>query len=90
LARQAILHMTANEQDKPAGRRHMSWVLWDSFTGSAPYRDIFLRALLPGFWSRLLWRLGACGLGLSRAAPLGLGDARPIPAPASELADDLM
>jgi CRP-like cAMP-binding protein len=33
----------------------MSTVLWDTFTGSAPYRDVFMRTLHPAFWLRLLW-----------------------------------
>lgn len=33
-------------------------VMWDMLTGSAAYREIFLRTLHPAFWSRLLWELG--------------------------------
>jgi signal-transduction protein with cAMP-binding, CBS, and nucleotidyltransferase domain len=33
----------------------MSMVLWDTFTGSATYWDIFLRTLHPFFLARLLW-----------------------------------
>ena len=33
----------------------MSTVLWDTFTGSAPYREILLRTLHPGFLTRLVW-----------------------------------
>ena len=33
----------------------MSTVLWDMFTGSAPYRDVFLRTLDPRFLSRFAW-----------------------------------
>jgi hypothetical protein len=37
----------------------MSTVLWDTFTGSAPYRDIFLRTLHPGFLGVFLWEIVA-------------------------------
>lgn len=46
-ARQAVLRMTVDEQNKEAKNRRMSMILWDMFTGSAPYRDIFLRTLHP-------------------------------------------
>jgi flavin-dependent dehydrogenase len=46
--RKAVLRMTAGEQMRPRGR-HMSGVLWNMFTGSAPYRDVFYSALHPGF-----------------------------------------
>ena len=32
----------------------MSTVMWDMFTGSAPYRDVFMRTLRPAFLSRFL------------------------------------
>jgi flavin-dependent dehydrogenase len=54
-ARRAIFRMTSKEQQNQGKRRHMSTVLWDMFTGSAPYRDIFLRTLYPAFWLRFLW-----------------------------------
>ncbi len=53
-ARRAMLRMTANEQKMEGSRRRMSMVLWDMFTGSAPYKDIFLRTLNPVFVGRLL------------------------------------
>lgn len=40
-----LLSMVAREQALAIGNRPMSHVLWDLFTGSAPYRDIFVRAL---------------------------------------------
>lgn len=57
LARHAVLRMAAREQDRENSRPRMSSVLWDTFTGSAPYRDIFLRTLHPAFVSRLVWDL---------------------------------
>ena len=53
-ARRAMLRMIKAEQVQTGQKRHMSTVLWDTFTGSAPYREIFLRALHPGFLTRFL------------------------------------
>lgn len=47
--RRGILHMTLREQEQTAGVRHMSSVLWDIFTGSAPYREVIWRSLHPAF-----------------------------------------
>jgi hypothetical protein len=52
-----ILRMVAAEQQLPGPRRRMSSVLWDVFTGSAPYSDVFLRTLHPLFWGRLIWEI---------------------------------
>ncbi len=54
-ARRAVLRMIAREQRKQGGQRHMSMVMWDMFTGGAPYREIFLRTLHPAFWVPFLW-----------------------------------
>lgn len=56
-ARRAVLHMTEKEQRSLGGDRGMSTVLWDMFTGSAPYREILLRTLKPSFWTRLIGEL---------------------------------
>jgi flavin-dependent dehydrogenase len=56
-ARRAILRTVAGEQRRPSRRRAMSMVLWDLFTGSATYRDIFKRALRPGLMARFAWDL---------------------------------
>ena len=46
----AMINMARNEQIQPAAQhRRMSLALWNTFTGSADYRDIFLRALRPSF-----------------------------------------
>jgi len=58
-ARKAMLKMVAVEQLSPGVSPLMSNVLWDTFTGSAPYRDVFLRTLHPAFLSRLVWSLVA-------------------------------
>jgi hypothetical protein len=49
--------MAAGEQQKQGGHRRMSIVLWDTFTGSAPYREIFLRILHPAFLARFVWNI---------------------------------
>jgi flavin-dependent dehydrogenase len=54
-AMRAVVRMASGETDKKTNQRRMSKILWDMFTGSAPYREIFLRFFLPGFWSRFLW-----------------------------------
>ena len=56
-ARQAVLRMVAAEQQRRRAERDMSAVMWDIFTGSAPYQEIFVRTLHPAFWTRLLWHL---------------------------------
>ena len=48
-ARRAMLRMTAREQKRVNRERQMSTVLWDMFTGSAPYREILLRTIRPAF-----------------------------------------
>jgi len=55
LLRRAMLRMAAAEQELPGPERRMSGVLWDMFSGSAPYTDIFLRMIRPGFLLRLGW-----------------------------------
>ncbi len=56
-ARRAMLRMAIGEQHKPGRRRRMSSVLWDMFTGSAPYSEVFLRTFHPAFICRLAWCL---------------------------------
>ncbi|MGZ8459857.1 MAG: cyclic nucleotide-binding domain-containing protein [Candidatus Deferrimicrobiaceae bacterium] len=57
-ARNGVLRMTTAEQQGRGGQLRMSGVLWDTFTGSAPYRDVFLRTLHPSFLGRLLYETG--------------------------------
>ena len=42
-----ILHMVSQEQKKEVNKRLMSSALWDTFTGSADYRNILLRFFNP-------------------------------------------
>ena len=48
--------MVRGEQVNPGATRRMSLVLWDMFTGSAPYRDVFLRTLDPRFLGPFMWK----------------------------------
>lgn len=61
-----VLGMTAGEQARAGKIRRMSVVLWDMFTGSAPYRDIFFQTLDPRFVGRLVWECGLALGGLGR------------------------
>lgn len=47
--------MARREQTSPGAARRMSIVLWDMFTGSAPYRDTFFSTLNPRFLGRFAW-----------------------------------
>jgi len=53
--RKGLLRMTAAEQESRRWHPRMSDVLWDTFTGSAPYKDVFRRSLHPVFLGRLLY-----------------------------------
>ncbi len=55
--RRGLLRMVTGEQGGAGGP--MSHVLWDTFTGSAPYRDVFLRAMKPLFLVRFLYEIVA-------------------------------
>ena len=48
--------MTRDEQEGGA-RSRMSHVLWDLFTGSAPYREILIEGAHPVFLGRMTWNL---------------------------------
>jgi flavin-dependent dehydrogenase len=58
-ARRGLWRMTSREQMLRGDRRRMSAVLWDTFTGSEPYRSIFLRSLHPAFLGRFTWEIVA-------------------------------
>ena len=47
--KRGVLYMVVNEQKKEANKRLMSSALWDTFTGSADYRNILLRFFNPVF-----------------------------------------
>jgi hypothetical protein len=46
--------MTAREQGNRDAQPRMSTVLWDTFTGSAPYSEIFMRTMHPAFLTRFI------------------------------------
>ena len=56
-SRLALVNMTASEQVSETRTRRMSMVMWDLFTGSAPYKEIFLRTLNPIFLARFLGKI---------------------------------
>ena len=58
-ARRGVLRMTATEQNSDDSSRRMSAVLWDLFSGSASYTDVFLRTLHPAYIGSLMWNLVA-------------------------------
>ncbi len=55
--RRAMIRMTIAEQGMKDRHRRMSMTLWDMFSGSAPYLEIFLRCLTLGFLARLTGNL---------------------------------
>ncbi len=77
-ARKGLWRMTVKEQADICSRR-MSGVLWDTFTGSASYRDVFLRTLNPVFLGRFLYECVAGIFSTRKAAPgkeskMGMGE----------------
>ena len=58
-ARKGVVRMVVAEQRKAGENRRMSTVLWDTFTGSASYRDILMRTIHPVFLGRLLWNMAS-------------------------------
>jgi flavin-dependent dehydrogenase len=54
-ARRALYRMVVSEQKKEGKSRDMSMVMWDLFTGSAPYSEILRRMVGVGFLIRLFW-----------------------------------
>jgi len=71
-ARRGVLRMTVREQQQAKAPRRMSQVLWDLFTGSASYREVFWRTLHPAYLMGLTWNLVVGnlpgGLGANRHA----------------------
>lgn len=51
-ARKGVMGMVVKEQSSEAGPRRMSTVMWDTFTGSAPYSEILLRTIHPSYLVR--------------------------------------
>jgi flavin-dependent dehydrogenase len=57
LLKSAMLGLVITEQGKKNQNRRMSSVLWDTFTGSAAYKNIFLRFLNPLLLIPLIWSI---------------------------------
>ncbi|MCK5703482.1 MAG: hypothetical protein KAI29_20130, partial [Cyclobacteriaceae bacterium] len=57
LLKSAMLGMVISEQGRDNHKRWMSSVLWDTFTGSAAYKDIFLRCMNPLLLTSLIWNI---------------------------------
>ena len=55
LLKKVIFQMVVEEQKKEKGRRELSGLLWDTFTGSASYRNILIRNFNPRFILRFIW-----------------------------------
>ncbi len=53
--KRSMLNVVINEQQKERHSRKMSSILWDTFTGSAPYKDILIRFLHPVVILSLVW-----------------------------------
>lgn len=49
ITRRTMLKMAQKEQKKSSAKPHMSSLLWNMFTGSAPYWEMFRGTLHPGF-----------------------------------------
>ncbi len=56
-ARRALWRMVSKEQKIAGANPRMSTVLWDTFTGSAPYTSVLMRTLHPAFIARFGWEL---------------------------------
>lgn len=72
-SRRAMLRMTEREQRRANGHRRMSGILWDVFTGSAPYRDVFFRGLDPAFAGSLAWNAVAALVPSARGSAVPSG-----------------
>jgi flavin-dependent dehydrogenase len=57
--RRVMFRMAEREQAVASKRPHMSSLLWNMFTGSAPYTEILLGTLHPGFIGNLAWTFAA-------------------------------
>ena len=55
--RRGMWRMASFEETSEGRPRRMSLVLWDLFTGSAPYTEVFFRTLHPRFLAQFLWQV---------------------------------
>lgn len=54
ILKKGLYNMVVKEQQLVSEKRRMSSILWDTFTGSAPYKDILKRGLNPLVGSNLI------------------------------------
>ncbi len=78
LLRRGLWRVTVKEQ-AGTGSRRMSGVLWDTFTGNASYRNVFLRTLNPVLLGRFLYETLLGMLQAGKVAPddetmMGIGE----------------
>ena len=55
--KRGLFRQVSREQQVRNSKKRLSMVLWDTFTGSAPYRDIFWRTWKPAFFLPLIWHI---------------------------------
>ncbi len=55
VTRRGVLSRVNREQQQAGRPQRMSMIMWDIFTGSAPYQDILLRTFHPAFIAGFLW-----------------------------------
>jgi hypothetical protein len=72
--RRAILRMVSEEQQRPGERRYLSRVLWDLFTGSAPYVEVLLNTTRAGFVLGMLRHVLRSVATIERQATVGAGE----------------
>lgn len=53
----AMLNIVIKEQHNEKSKRMMSSMLWDTFTGSAPYNSIFFRFFHPVVITKFIWNI---------------------------------
>lgn len=57
-----LLQVVAGEQRQEMGPKWASAILWDTFTGSAPYRDILQRSMHPARLANFICQVAICTL----------------------------
>lgn len=68
LLRRGLCRMVTREQNAGGGPQRMSAILWNTFTGSARYREILFNALQPSFLFAFAWNILAANLSKRRNA----------------------
>lgn len=71
--RRGMVRMMTDEQAIGDGPKRMSSVMWDTFSGTALYGEVFARTLTPAFVARFLWSMLRGNAGETRTAGAGGG-----------------